>query len=62
MGTDVGASVNRDLRQRIRSVNGLTLHRPIVTSDIRQAAKLIALFDLKNSFYLSDDGIIDGWL
>lgn len=59
LGTDVGASVNRDLRQRIRSVNGLTLHRPIVTSDIRQAAKLIALFDLKNSFYLSDDGIID---
>ncbi|CAD5229430.1 unnamed protein product [Bursaphelenchus okinawaensis] len=52
--TEVSASVNRDLKRRVRVVSGLTNHRPIVQNDIRQAARLIALFDYKRSLYVDE--------
>lgn len=51
---ELGASVNRELRRRVRSIgasSGISGHRSIVHNDIRQAAKLIVLYDLKAGFY-----------
>ena len=42
---DIGAIVNRELKQRVRSVNGLTVHRPVTKQDVKLAAKLIQTFD-----------------
>ena len=42
---DVGAIVNRELKQRVRSVSGLTVHRPITKQDVKLAAKLIQMLD-----------------
>ncbi|KAI6209695.1 Arsenite-resistance protein 2-like protein [Aphelenchoides besseyi] len=44
---DIQASVNRDLRRRIRTVNAISNHRQVVQNDIRQAACLLALYDYK---------------
>jgi len=48
---DAQNSVNRDLRRRVRTVNGISHHRPIVQNDIRQAARLIALYDQKRKLF-----------
>uniref|UniRef100_A0A915CNK4 Serrate RNA effector molecule homolog n=1 Tax=Ditylenchus dipsaci TaxID=166011 RepID=A0A915CNK4_9BILA len=53
-GSDLGALVNRDLKRRIRSVNGVTLHRVVAQNDIRQASKLIVLYDHKANLYSED--------
>ncbi|CAF90329.1 unnamed protein product [Tetraodon nigroviridis] len=37
--------VNRDLCRRVRSVNGLTHHKPVVRNDIRLSARLIQSLD-----------------
>ena len=37
--------VNRDLCRRVRSVNGLTHHKPVVRNDIRLSARLIHSLD-----------------
>ncbi|KAF7633128.1 hypothetical protein Mgra_00007491 [Meloidogyne graminicola] len=53
-GVSLSASVNRELRRRVRSIgptSGLASHRYIVQNDIRQAAKLILLYDLKEGLY-----------
>jgi len=42
---DIGAIVNRELKQRVRSVSGLTIHRPITKQDVKLAAKLIQMLD-----------------
>jgi len=42
---DMGAIVNRDLQQRIRPINGLTLHQQVAKSDIKNAAKTVQNFD-----------------
>uniref|UniRef100_A0A1I7SMA9 Serrate RNA effector molecule homolog n=1 Tax=Bursaphelenchus xylophilus TaxID=6326 RepID=A0A1I7SMA9_BURXY len=52
--TEVSASVNRDLRRRVRVISGLANHRPIVQNDIRQAARLIALYDYKRKVYAEE--------
>lgn len=47
--------MNRDLKRRIRTVNGLTLHRPVAQNDLRQAAKLVALHDHRAGLYFDDE-------
>lgn len=47
----MGAIVNRDLKRRVRSVNGVTLHKSVAQNDIRQAAKLVALYDHKANLF-----------
>lgn len=42
---DIGAIVNRELKQRVRSVSGLTFHRPVTKQDVKLAAKLIQMLD-----------------
>jgi len=50
---DMGATVNRDLQQRIRSISGFTLHQQITKSDIKKAAKIVQNFD--NRWKMWDD-------
>ena len=38
---EMGAIVNRELKQRVRAVNGLTTHKSVIRQDIRHAAKII---------------------
>jgi hypothetical protein len=52
---DLGTSVNRDLRRRIRWVNGITKHRTIAQNDLKLAAKLVVLLDFKTGLY-KDEG------
>lgn len=61
-GGDAQPSVNRDLRRRVRTVNGIAHHRPVVQNDIRQAARLIALYDHKRRLFVEGDQVGDGWL
>jgi len=51
----MGAIVNRDLQQRIRTVNGLTLHQQVAKSDIKNAAKIVQNFD--NRWKMWDDDL-----
>ncbi|XP_055012390.1 serrate RNA effector molecule homolog [Boleophthalmus pectinirostris] len=46
--------VNRDLCRRVRSVNGLTYHKPIIRNDIRLSAKLIHALDQKGALWSSE--------
>ena len=41
----MGAIVNRELRQRVRPVNGLTMHKVVARQDIKHAAKIIQHLD-----------------
>ncbi|KAL7069730.1 hypothetical protein ACQ4LE_011169 [Meloidogyne hapla] len=57
-GISLNASVNREFRRRVRSIgatSGLSSHRNIVQNDIRQAAKLIVLYDLKEGLYREEN-------
>ncbi|KAL7306441.1 hypothetical protein TKK_0001857 [Trichogramma kaykai] len=42
---ELGAIVNRDLSRRIRSVNGITLHKQVVRNDIKLSAKIVHNLD-----------------
>ncbi|XP_029634756.1 serrate RNA effector molecule homolog [Octopus sinensis] len=44
---ELGAIVNRELKQRVRPVHGITAHKPIVKQDIKLAAKIIQNLDCK---------------
>ncbi|XP_060066820.1 serrate RNA effector molecule homolog [Ylistrum balloti] len=44
---ELGATLNRELKQRVRPINGVTAHRQIVTGDIKIAAKVIHNLDKK---------------
>ncbi|KAM9827766.1 serrate RNA effector molecule homolog B-like [Neosynchiropus ocellatus] len=44
--------VNRDLCRRVRSVNGLTHHKPVVRNDIRLSARLVHSLDQKGELWL----------
>ncbi|KAK7910119.1 hypothetical protein WMY93_014803 [Mugilogobius chulae] len=46
--------VNRDLCRRVRSVNGLTHHKPVIRNDIRLSAKLIHALDQKGVLWSSE--------
>lgn len=43
--------VNRDLCRRVRSVNGLTHHRPVVRNDIRLSARLVHSLDQRGALW-----------
>ncbi|KAK5618384.1 hypothetical protein CRENBAI_019214 [Crenichthys baileyi] len=43
--------VNRDLSRRIRTVNGLTHHKPVVRNDIRLSARLIHSLDQRGELW-----------
>ena len=43
----MGAIVNRELKQRVRPVNGIVAHRPVAKADIKHAAKIIQNLDHK---------------
>ncbi|RVE60941.1 hypothetical protein OJAV_G00185890 [Oryzias javanicus] len=43
--------VNRDLCRRVRSVNGLTHHKPVVRNDVRLAARLVHGLDQKGGLW-----------
>ncbi|XP_041842081.1 serrate RNA effector molecule homolog B-like isoform X2 [Melanotaenia boesemani] len=43
--------VNRDLCRRVRSVNGLTHHKPVVRNDIRLSARLIHSLDQRGELW-----------
>uniref|UniRef100_A0AC34GKG5 Uncharacterized protein n=1 Tax=Panagrolaimus sp. ES5 TaxID=591445 RepID=A0AC34GKG5_9BILA len=49
--TDLGTSVNRDIRRRIRWVNGIAKHRTIAQNDLKLAAKLVVLLDFKSGLF-----------
>ena len=49
----MGAIVNRDLQQRIRPINGLTLHQFVTKTDVKNAAKIVQNFD--NRWRMWDD-------
>ena len=44
---ELGATLNRELKQRVRPVNGISAHKQIVRADIKQAAKIIQILDSK---------------
>ena len=44
---DLGAIVNRELKQRVRLVNGITGHKQVLKADIKNAAKIIQNMDKK---------------
>ncbi|KAG7233197.1 hypothetical protein INR49_007357, partial [Caranx melampygus] len=43
--------VNRDLCRRVRSVNGLTHHRPVLRNDIRLSARLVHSLDQRGELW-----------
>lgn len=43
--------VNRDLSRRVRTVNGLTHHKPVVRNDIRLSARLIHSLDQRGALW-----------
>ena len=49
--SDIGAIVNSELKQRVRSVSGLTVHRPVMKQDVKLAAKLIQILDRRWSLW-----------
>ena len=50
--SDLCATVNRDLAQRIRPVSAtLTRHRPVMRNDLRIASRLVAQLDAKHSLW-----------
>ena len=49
----MGAIVNRELKQRVRPINGLSAHKQVVKQDIKHAAKIVQNMD--NKWNLWDD-------
>nr|KAG5701269.1 hypothetical protein BaRGS_020631 [Batillaria attramentaria] len=52
---ELGATLNRDLKQRIRPVNGLTVHKTVARNDIRLAARIIQNLDRKWDLWADKD-------
>lgn len=53
---ELGAIVNRDLSRRVRPVNGITVHRNIIRSDIQLAAKITHNLDEKTNLWKFEEG------
>lgn len=53
--SEIGAIVNRELKQRIRSVSGLTMHRPVARQDIRHATRVIQALDSRWNLWSNPD-------
>ena len=52
---ELGATLNRELKLRIREVEGLTVHKPVMRNDIKMAAKLIQVLDQKHGLWEDQD-------
>ncbi|BFZ11175.1 hypothetical protein BsWGS_14214 [Bradybaena similaris] len=48
---ELGATLNRELKLRIRAVSGITLHKQIMRNDIKIAAKIIQTLDKKQGLW-----------
>jgi len=59
-GENIGAAVNADLKRRVRSVNGVTVHRAVAQNDIRQASKLVVLYDHKTRLFAENTETAEG--
>ena len=53
---DMGAVVNRELRQRVRAVNGLSVHKSVAKQDIKHAAKIIQSLDKRWKMWEKSEG------
>ena len=51
----MGAIVNRELKQRIRPINGITAHTQVAKQDIKHAAKVIQNLDAKINMWDDTD-------
>lgn len=49
---DLGATVNRDLAQRVRPLTSLTRHKPVMRRDLSLAAQLVSHFDWKYGLWV----------
>uniref|UniRef100_A0A0N4ZSL5 Serrate RNA effector molecule homolog n=1 Tax=Parastrongyloides trichosuri TaxID=131310 RepID=A0A0N4ZSL5_PARTI len=52
--TELNAILNKDVA-RIRTVNGMIAHNKIARNDLKQAAKLVTLYDRKMGLYYDDN-------
>jgi hypothetical protein len=60
---DLGSIVNRDLTRRVRTVNGVTVHKAVAQNDLRQAAKLVQIYDRRAGLHQDEsagDAALDG--
>jgi len=53
--TDMGAIVNRELKNRIRTINGIGQHKTIVRNDLRLITKIIQQLDDRWNIWESND-------
>ena len=51
---ELGATLNRQLQLRVRSANGLTVHKQVMRNDIKMAAKVIQVLDKKWGLWEED--------
>lgn len=51
---ELGATVNRDLAQRVRPLTPLTRHKPVMRQDLLLASQLVALMDSKSNLWTDD--------
>lgn len=52
---DLGAIINRELKNRIRTINGIGQHKTIVRNDLRLITKIIQQFDDRWNVWESND-------
>lgn len=52
---ELGATLNRDLKQRVRPVNGLTVHKTVARNDVRLVARIIQNQDKKWELWTDKD-------
>ena len=52
----MGAIVNRELKQRVRPINGIVAHKQVAKQDIKHCAKIIQAFDEKWRLWEDDEG------
>ncbi|CAH8538087.1 unnamed protein product [Schistosoma turkestanicum] len=48
---ELGATVNRDLAQRVRPLTSLTRHKPVMRQDLLLSAQLVARLDAKHNLW-----------
>lgn len=56
----MGPIVNRDLTRRIRTVNGITVHKQVAQNDLRLAARLVHIYDKKYGLYQNESSAANG--
>ena len=51
----MGAIVNRELKQRVRQISGITAHKSITKQDIKHAAKVVQNFDNRWAIWANEE-------